>query len=57
MLELLLSGWYKLNFDGSIRKDRAVAGFVVRSDTGILVGVDSFSVIILLMSEMEIRDL
>lgn len=50
-VELLSGGWYKLNFDGLVRSDRTVVGFVVRSTTWGLVGAGSFYVTVLLVSE------
>lgn len=57
MWELPPSGWYKFHFDGLIHGDRDGAGFVVRSNNGASIEVDSFSVTILLMSKTKKKDL
>lgn len=44
--ELLLRGWCKLNFNGSVHDNKAGVGFVIRNNIGALVRTDSFVVVL-----------
>lgn len=48
-------GDLKSNFDGLIRSNRGSTGFVIRNDIGILVGIGSTHIDLMLASETKIR--
>lgn len=47
-------GWFKINFDSSMQGNKVVVGFVVRNDTGGLVGVGSVSLVYSSVLDVEI---